>query len=365
LNDNFFDLGGNSLHAIKLIAVLNETFQRKIPLQFIYENPFLESFIESLNQAEKEKTNGVKFRPPLNTLLLETLKCLPSTFWYYFLFSIPSVILFSVFLFSPLVAILLVASEFLLEKKGLLPRSNFLRKLKTNLHLTRFKYKSFKILQEAPVETFPRTNFLVAPHGISEDHLVPIEKLLLSKKINYLVTSNETLFKLPFSKTFYSLLGGTPAKKESYFKAEKENQSLFVTLGDGYELFYLDEPSTIALKDNKVFFKYALETGTSLTPVYVFNYNKSFKIFKHFQQERISIFEKNKSAIIQPFYGRWFLPIPFKVELKVVIGTPLPVQKIENPSWQEVENLFNRYVSHIGALYQKHKAYNDPPLKIV
>jgi amino acid adenylation domain-containing protein len=365
LDDNFFDLGGNSLDAIKLITVINEMFQKKIPLQFIYENPFLENFVESLNQKEKEKTTGDKLRPSLNILLLDTLKCLPSTFWYYFLFAIPSIILFSVFLFSPLVAILLIALEFILEKYGLLPRSNFLRKLKANLHFTRFKYKSFKIIQEAPVETFPRTNFLVAPHGISEDHLVPIEKLLLSKKINYLVTTNETLFKLPFSKTFYSLLGGTPAKKESYFKAEKENQSLLVTLGDGYELFYLDEPSTIALKDNKVFFKYALETGTSLTPVYVFNYNKSFKIFKHFQQERISIFEKNKSAIIQPFYGRWFLPIPFKVELYVVIGTPLPVQKMENPSWQEVENLFNRYVSHIGDLYKKHKGYNDPPLKIV
>jgi hypothetical protein len=325
----------------------------------------LGNFVESLNQAEKEKTNGVKFKPPLNTLILDTLKCLPSTVWYYFLFSIPSLILLSVFLFSPLVAILLVALEFLLEKKGILPRSNILRKLKASIHFTSFKYKSFKILQEAPVETFPRTNFLVAPHGISEDHLVPIEKLLLSKKINYLVTSNETLFKLPFSKTFYSLLGGTPAKKESYFKAEKENQSLFITLGDGYELFYLDEPSTIALKDNKVFFKYALETGTSLTPIYVFNYNKSFKIYKHFQQERISIFEKNKSAIIQPFYGRWFLPIPFKVDVFAVIGIPLPVQKIENPSWKEVENLFNRYISHIGDLYKKHTVDSDPPLKIV
>ncbi len=365
LDDNFFDLGGNSLHAIKLISVINETFQMKMSLQFIYQNPFLKDFVESFNQAEKEKTTRVKFRPPLNTLLLDTLKCLPSTFWYYFLFSIPSVILLLVFLFSPFGAILLVAFEFLLEKYGLLPRSNFLRKLKTNLHFTSFKYKSVKILQEAPVETFPRTNFLVAPHGVSEDHLVPIEKLLLSKKINYQVTCNEMLFKLPFSKTFYSLLGGIPAKKESYFKAEKENQSLFITLGDGYELFYLDEPSTIALKDNKVFFKYALETGTSLTPIYVFNYNKTFKFFRHFQQERISIFEKNKSAIIQPFYGRCFLPIPYRVELNVVIGTPLAVQKIENPSWQEVENLFNRYIFHIKELYRKHTGDNDPPLKIV
>jgi acyl carrier protein len=41
LDDNFFDLGGNSLHAIKLITIINKTFQIKIPLQFIYENPFL------------------------------------------------------------------------------------------------------------------------------------------------------------------------------------------------------------------------------------------------------------------------------------------------------------------------------------
>ncbi len=365
LKDNFFDLGGNSLHAIKLINIINDTFRLEIPLQFIYQYSFLGDFVESFNQAEKEKRSRVKVKPPLYNLLIDTLKCLPSTLWFYFLFAIPSLLLISVFFFSPWIVIGFVALEFLFEKYGNLPRSNILRKLKIALHFTNFKYKSVKIIQEAPVENFPRTNFLIAPHGISDDHMIPIEKLLLTKKIRFQVTYNETLFKLPLSKTLYSLLGGTPAKKESYFRAEKENLSLLVTPGDGYELFYLDEPSTIALKDNKHFFKYALETGTPLTPIYVFNYNKTFKFFRHFQQERISIFEKNKSVIIQPFYGRWFLPIPFKVELNAVIGTPLPVQKIENPTWQEVETLFNRYTSHVGDLYKKHTGANDPPLKIV
>ncbi len=365
LKDNFFDLGGSSLHAIKLIKFLNDEFKSEIPLEFIYKNPKLENFINSFQQLKKEKIPHNKVLASKKTIFIDAVKCLPSFLWFYFAFASPILILIAIGFYSPLLAIGIVTLEFLLEKTVGLPKGNILKKIKIFTHVTNFKYKSVKILEEASVESFPRTIYAVSPHGVSEDHLVPLENFLIGKKIKYAVTHAEILFKLPLSKTIFSLLNGVPAKKESYFNAVKENLSLVVTPGDAYEEYYSDEPATVVLKDNLHFFKYALETGTPLTPVYIYNYNKIFKIFKHFHQERMAILEKNKDSVIQPYYGRWFLPIPFWVDLKTAIGTPLPVQKIENPKWQDVEDLYERYAAHLNELYLRHAEKGAPPLKIL
>lgn len=365
LENNFFDIGGSSLHAIKLIKNINEKLQTELPLEFIYKNSSLKGFVESFQQITKEKPTKNKENAPLKTILIDGLKCLPSLFWFYFTFAAPILFLIVVGFFSPLLAIGIVVLEFLAEKTLGLPQGNILKKIKIFLHFTKFKYKSVKIIEEAPIDTFPRTIFAVSPHGVTEDHLIPLEKLLLARKVKFKVTYAEILFKLPFTKTIYSLLAGIPAKKETYFRAERENISLVVTAGESYEAYYSDEPATIVLKGYLHFFKYALETGTSLTPVFFYNYNKTFSIFKHYHQKRLAILEKNKDSVILPFYGRWFLPIPFKVDLKAVIGTPLHVQKIQNPKWSDVEVVCERYMKHLNDLYQKHKENDAPPLKFL
>ncbi len=347
LLDNFFDLGGNSIDAMKLTRLMQDKAHPDFPMELIYKHPVLKDFVKALTYLEHPKEEQGPW-------LLDALKSIPSTVYFYLAYSMPSLILMAIFFFSPILAILLIAVEFIFHRFVKMPNTLFFRRIKVFLQNGKWKYNSIKVLEDYPLEKIPRTIFTIHPHGITEDHVFPFEQHLLDKNKNYKVLNHEILFDIPFSKTFFTLLAGLPAGKASYERAEKENLNLLVTPGDVPEGFRADEKGVIALSTQKLFFKYALQTGTPLTPVYFHNNHKAFKLFKHFFRIRNNWFKKNRSMVLQPFWGRWYLPFPYKIDLLITIGTPLMVDKKENPTWGDVEELYNLYLKHLRELYKMH-----------
>jgi amino acid adenylation domain-containing protein len=57
LEDNFFDVGGNSLHLIQLERKLRETFGPKISILDLFKNPTVSSLAEYLQPAQSEATS--------------------------------------------------------------------------------------------------------------------------------------------------------------------------------------------------------------------------------------------------------------------------------------------------------------------
>jgi amino acid adenylation domain-containing protein len=53
IRDNFFDLGGDSLLAVRLIDRINQQFQQDLPLSYLFLNPTVEHLANSLNSGEK------------------------------------------------------------------------------------------------------------------------------------------------------------------------------------------------------------------------------------------------------------------------------------------------------------------------
>ncbi|WP_373536611.1 amino acid adenylation domain-containing protein [Microcoleus sp.] len=59
IGDNFFDLGGDSLLAIRLINEINQQFQRELPLSALFLNPTIEGLADSLDS----ETNSLEWSP--------------------------------------------------------------------------------------------------------------------------------------------------------------------------------------------------------------------------------------------------------------------------------------------------------------
>lgn len=355
LSDNFFDLGGNSIDSMKLTRVIQQKVNPDFPMEFIYRYPVLGDFIKEVGEHKNKSVYRTKDKDTSwRTIFLDGLKSTPSFVYDYVVYSMPIFVLMAIFFYSPVIAIFLVAVEYLLHHIYDFTKIYDFRKIKIYLQNRRWKYKSIKIIEDYPVKNLPRSIFCIHPHGVTEDHIFPFEKFLLGKNKKYKVLNHEVLFKMPFSKTFFSLLGGLPAGKSSYIWAEKNNSNLLVTPGDGPEGFRANEAGTIALSAQKHFFKYALETGTPLTPVYFHNNYKAFNLFTHFFQQRFNLFNKNRSFVLLPYWGRWFLPIPRKIDLLITTGSPLQVLKNENPSWEEVEELYQSYLKHLRQHYKMH-----------
>ena len=54
-------------------------------------------------------------------------------------------------------------------------------------------------------------------------------------------------------------------------------------------------------------------------------------VYKGF--ERLS---RQLRCAIGIFYGRWYLPVPQKVQLTVLVGSPIKVNKVQDPDVKQV-----------------------------
>jgi hypothetical protein len=56
LDDNFFDVGGNSLKAIQLNRKINEILEKEISIVKLFENPTILSLARYLDGSDRDKT---------------------------------------------------------------------------------------------------------------------------------------------------------------------------------------------------------------------------------------------------------------------------------------------------------------------
>lgn len=142
----------------------------------------------------------------------------------------------------------------------------------------------------------------------------------------------------------------------------------------------------ILLRKRKGFVRVALATGTTIVPIFVFGQSQLLRLFNFAGPG--SYLEKAsryiRSSLIF-FYGRYGLPIPFRVPLLFAIGRPIVVPKPppapaphagagtaagsggggkpERPAYPPpdlVDEYHARVVAEVARLYEKYKAVYNP-----
>ncbi|XP_023339516.1 diacylglycerol O-acyltransferase 2 isoform X3 [Eurytemora carolleeae] len=136
--------------------------------------------------------------------------------------------------------------------------------------------------------------------------------------------------------------------------------------------FYKDKV-VLVIKKRKGFIKLALEHGADLVPCFSFGETDLFSQFTHLNsaiQDRLTKFIGFSPVF---FTGRGFKQnqfgiLPHRREINVVVGKPIRVNKIVEPTVLDVECLQNEYIASMLQLYQDHKeeyGYGDKELVIV
>jgi acyl carrier protein len=68
VNDDFFMLGGNSIHAILLASEVRQAFQIELPLRRFFENPTVGGLAETIEQLQVEQTDSDEMAQILSAL---------------------------------------------------------------------------------------------------------------------------------------------------------------------------------------------------------------------------------------------------------------------------------------------------------
>ncbi len=69
------------------------------------------------------------------------------------------------------------------------------------------------------------------------------------------------------------------------------------------------------------------------------------------------------------FWGRFFTWLPYRRPLSVVYGTPIPIQQTDNPTQQQIDEIYQIYFEAIKGIFHRYKSQygysNDEELVIV
>ncbi|KAH0625259.1 hypothetical protein JD844_033655 [Phrynosoma platyrhinos] len=143
------------------------------------------------------------------------------------------------------------------------------------------------------------------------------------------------------------------------------NAIVIVVGGAAESLNCMPGKNSVTLKNRKGFVKLALRHGADLVPVYSFGENEVYEqvIFEEGSWGRWVQKKFQKYVGFAPcvFHGRglfsstsWGL-VPYSKPITTVVGEPITIPRIENPSQKEVDFYHSLYVSSLIKLFDKYK----------
>ncbi|KAF2886935.1 hypothetical protein ILUMI_19238 [Ignelater luminosus] len=182
-------------------------------------------------------------------------------------------------------------------------------------------------------------------------------------------------FHMPFFRELAYSLGGCCASANSInwlLSTPGGGKAAILVVGGAAESFNCRPGQyRLVLKNRKGFVKLALKNGAPLVPVFSFG---ETDIFNQVDNPEGSLLRKIQEGIrkvigIAPALplGRGFFQynfglVPLRRPVTTVVGRPLDIEKIENPTREEVNNVHEKFVARLIELFeeQKHHYLKDP-----
>jgi 2-acylglycerol O-acyltransferase 2 len=132
---------------------------------------------------------------------------------------------------------------------------------------------------------------------------------------------------------------------------------MMIALGGAEEFRYMEAGTMdVVIKKRKGFVKIALQTGVDLVPLIGFGENEIFALIKNpIFQPLHKIFHFLFKASAPLFKGKVFGILPSRHPLVTVVGKPISVEKVENPTTEQIEELHGRYLKELQDLYDDFK----------
>ncbi|KAK6728256.1 hypothetical protein RB195_005723 [Necator americanus] len=186
--------------------------------------------------------------------------------------------------------------------------------------------------------------------------------------IQFLVCTLASNFNIMITRELLQLGGFIDCSKESIrnvLSGKKEGKAVVIVVGGAEEA--LDaHPSRHKLKllSRKGFVKEAFHAGASLVPVYSFGENDIYEQAKNPKGSavrRLQTWLKEMTGVSLPlFYGRGFFQLnfgflPHSRPINTVVGAPIAVQQVAEPTNDEVDRVHKQYCDALTELFDRHK----------
>jgi len=199
------------------------------------------------------------------------------------------------------------------------------------------------------------------------------------RDIDFRAVTLKSNFFLPFWRDFISLQGLCDCSKESFMACFNQKKSVVVVPGGAREALYAkpSEEIKLVLARRKGFVRLSIQHGVSLVPIFSFGEND---VYDQYDNSPGTFVRKIQDWILATFgvalpmvKGRGIFNyavglLPHRKPLNMVIGRPIPTEKIENPTQQQIDEVHKQYCDELVRLFEENKkrfGYDQSTLKFI
>ncbi|KAK6757431.1 hypothetical protein RB195_015326 [Necator americanus] len=181
-------------------------------------------------------------------------------------------------------------------------------------------------------------------------------------------------FWFPFRRDIGIALGGVESSRESLqylLENPGKGRAIAIVLGGATEALDAHPGRhNLTLSSRRGFCRYALKYGADLVPMYNFGENDVYETIPNPRGSRTREFQewiRNIWGICPPLMmGRGIFNysigiLPHRRPITSVVGAPIRVNRVENPTQQQIDELHNEYCKALVDLFETHKNLHDIP----
>ncbi|EGZ28740.1 hypothetical protein PHYSODRAFT_284323 [Phytophthora sojae] len=222
------------------------------------------------------------------------------------------------------------------------------------------RYFSGNIIRMAPLD--PKKQYVLGfhPHGITPISVMWLQfnaqwRKLFPNFYAHILTAS-VMHKLPLSRDLLQFLGSREVSRQAFTYTLQQKESVLIVPGGQAEMLeqHSGRNEVRVYTHHKGFIRLAIQHGAPLVPVLSFNEGEMLDNVEAPALQRWSV---KKFAVPFPFfpYGRGLLPIPRKVHIPIVVGEPLEVPHIPNPSKEDIEKVHSKYFAALEQMFERYK----------
>jgi len=226
------------------------------------------------------------------------------------------------------------------------------------------RYFSYKIVYEEICQPNKAYILVAPPHGV-----FAIGNLLSLLACPYVfgfssrALGTSIALWIPIFRNILTSIGVIDASRSTATKALKELKNVGISTGGVAEVFdnnngFGDE--VIVLKERKGLVKLAFRTGAAITPSYVFGNTQIYSSWCW--GERGDWLHDSFRALARKigfapitFWGRFYLPLPYRKPIVFVIGKSIAVEQNDNPADEEVDRIHQLLQERMIDLFDRYK----------
>lgn len=178
----------------------------------------------------------------------------------------------------------------------------------------------------------------------------------------YLMTLHQ-MFKMPFFRDYFMCTSSISCNVESlkWLLTQNGKGNLGVIVPGGAVEALDAHPGThrLNLKEKKGFIKKALQFGADLVPSYSFGEVDVFDQLANPEGSNLKRFQQWLTKLcgfsMPAPYARWFPFLAYRRPITTVVGKPIRVEQIPQPTQADIDNLHTVYVAALRQLFNNHK----------